>query len=199
MAKSVKAAGFIPTNRLEALTDAVFAFAMTLLVINIELPEGFDPKTNQEFLHGLSDLADTFTAYLITFFVLVSFWLGRAKATREPEMASSAYAWAVLLHLLWVTLLPFSMLAVNRYNVAGAVWIYGANMILLSVTALAISHVAERDSGQAGAPDGRVELGVLILSAVLSMIASLWSPDYAMLFYLLNFAAPLATRAVSQR
>jgi hypothetical protein len=33
---------------------------MTLLVINIELPEGFHPKTNQEFLHGLSDLSDTF-------------------------------------------------------------------------------------------------------------------------------------------
>jgi uncharacterized membrane protein len=42
------------------LTDAVFAFAMTLLVINIELPEGFHPKTNQEFLHGLSGLSDTF-------------------------------------------------------------------------------------------------------------------------------------------
>jgi Endosomal/lysosomal potassium channel TMEM175 len=50
LSKSVKAAGFIPTRRLEALTDIVFAFAMTLLVINIELPEGFDPKTNREFL-----------------------------------------------------------------------------------------------------------------------------------------------------
>jgi len=44
------------------LTDAVFAFAMTLLVINIELPEGFHPKTNQEFLRGLSGLSDTITA-----------------------------------------------------------------------------------------------------------------------------------------
>jgi len=33
-----------------------------LLVINIELPEGFHPKTNQEFLRGLSGLSDTFTA-----------------------------------------------------------------------------------------------------------------------------------------
>ena len=39
LSKPIKAAGFIPTSRLEALTDAVFAFAMTLLLINIELPE----------------------------------------------------------------------------------------------------------------------------------------------------------------
>lgn len=76
---------------------------MTLLVVNIELPEGFHPKSNQEFLARLSDLSDTFIAYLITFFVLVSFWFGRAKETGEPEMASAAYAWAVLLHLLSVT------------------------------------------------------------------------------------------------
>ena len=200
MAKSIKRdTGFIPTSRLEALTDGVFAFAMTLLVVNIELPEGFDPKTNQEFLDRLSDLSDTFIAYLITFFVLVSFWFGRARATKEPEMASTAYAWATLLHLLSVTFLPFSMLAVSRYDVAGAVWIYGANMILLAVTALAISCLAARDTGRAPTQDGRIELGILIVSAVLSMIASLWSPDYAMLFYLLNFAAPLVKRAVDRQ
>ncbi|HET7447579.1 MAG TPA: TMEM175 family protein [Methyloceanibacter sp.] len=103
MSKPIKAAGFIPISRLEALTDAVLAFAMTLLVINIELPEGFHPKTNQEFLHGLSSLSDTFIAYLITFFVLVGFWFGRAKETGEPEMASPAYARVVFLHLLGVT------------------------------------------------------------------------------------------------
>lgn len=194
-----QAAGFIPTSRLNALTDAVFAFAMTLLVINIELPEGFDPKTNREFLQGLSGLADTFIAYLITFFVLVSFWFGRARVTAEPEMASAAYAWAVLLHLMWVTLLPFSMLAVSRYDVAGAVWIYGTNMILLAVTALGISRVAERDGGRGPTPSGRLDLGILILSAVLSMITSLFSPDYAMLLYLLNIASPRVARAIHRR
>ena len=189
-------AGFIPTDRLEALTDAVFAFAMTLLVVNIELPEGFDPMTDGAFLEGLAGLADTFTAYLITFFVLVSFWVGHAKQTIEPDMASPAYAWAVLFHLLFVTLLPFSMLAVSRYDVAGAVWVYGSNLILLGVTALLVARAARRDSGRAETDDGRVELGLLIVSAVLSMIASLWSPDYAMLLYLLNFAAPLVKRAV---
>ena len=191
-----QAAGFVPTRRLEALTDAVFAFAMTLLVLNIELPDDFDPKTSREFLQGLMGLSDTFVAYLITFFVLIGFWFGRARTTGEPEMASAAYAWAVLLNLLGVAILPFSMLAVSRYDVAGAVWVYGANMILLAVTALLIARAAERDSGNAAEPEGRVRLGILILSAVLSMIVSLFSPDYAMLLYLLNIAAPFVRRVV---
>ena len=195
----MRGAAFIPRSRLEALTDGVYAFAMTLLVVNIELPEGFEPKSNQEFLNRLASLSDTFIAYLMTFFVLVSFWFGRAKENGEPEMASAAYAWAVLLHLLSVTFLPFSMLAVSRYDVAAAVWIYGANMILLSLSAIPIASIAERDSGRPGVPDGRVELAILIASAVLSMIMSLIAPDYAMLLYLLNFASPLVARALYRR
>jgi uncharacterized membrane protein len=197
LAKSIKrAAGFIPRSRLEALTDGVFAFAMTLLVVNIELPEGFDPKTNQEFLAKLAGLADTFIAYLIAFFVLVSFWFARAQPDDEPETASRAYTWAVLFHLLGVTFVPFSMLAVGRYDVAGAAWIFGANMILLAVTAFAITRVAERDTGRLRVPSGYVELSILILSAVLSIGVSLFAPDWAMLPYLLNAATPLAARAV---
>jgi uncharacterized membrane protein len=194
-----RADGFIPRGRIEALTDGVFAFAMTLLVVNIELPKGFDPKSNEAFLSALADLSDTFVAYLITFFVLVSFWFGRAKADGEPETASSAFAWATLLHLLAVTFLPFSMLTVGRYDVPAAAWIYGANMLLLAVTALAIGRLAERDSGRARAENGRAELGILIASAVLSIVTSLFAPAYAMLPYLLNLAAPLAARAVYAR
>ena len=193
------AAGFIPRSRLEALTDGVFAFAMTLLVVNIELPDGFDPKTNQEFLGRLSDLSDTFVAYIITFFVLVSFWFARAQPDEEPETASMAYTWATLLHLLSVTFLPFSLLAVGRYDVPAAAWIYGTNMILLAVTAFAISRIAARDSGRARVNDGRVELSILMVSAVLSIVTSLFAPDYAMLPYLLNLAAPLVKRVVDRR
>jgi uncharacterized membrane protein len=200
LAKSIKrAADFIPKSRLEALTDGVYAFAMTLLVVNIELPEGFEPKSNQEFITRLASLSDTFVAYVIAFFVLVSFWFGRAQADQEPETTSTAYAWAVLLHLLGVTFVPFSMLAVGRSDVAAAAWIFAANMILLAVTALAITRAAERDSGSGRAADGRVELSILIASAILSVVLSLFAPDYAMLPYLLNLGSPLAARAVYGR
>jgi uncharacterized membrane protein len=196
---SVKPAAFISKSRLDALTDGVYAFAMTLLVVNIELPEGFDPKSNRELLAGLASLADTFIAYVITFLVLASFWLGRARAGDGPDTASAAYAWATIFHLFPVTFMPFAMLVAGRFDYSTAIWLYGANMILLAVSAIGISLIAERRTGRADLPDGSVELGILIASALLSMAIGSVAPDYAMLAYLLNLATPFVAPAIYRR
>ena len=105
---------FISKSRLDALTDGVFAFAMTLLVINLDLPEDFHPTSAAELISALLGLGGTFIAYVITFFVLASFWLGRARTKEEPQAASGAYAWSLLSHLFFVTLLPLSMIVAGR-------------------------------------------------------------------------------------
>jgi|SRR5215216_5381635 len=105
---------FISKSRLDALTDGVFAFA--LLVVKFDLPEDFHPASATELISALLDLAGTFIAYVVSFLVLATFWLGRAGSKEEPEQASGAYAWSVLLHLFFVTVLPFSMIAVGRYD-----------------------------------------------------------------------------------
>jgi uncharacterized membrane protein len=185
---------FISKGRIDALTDGVFAFAMTLLVVNLDLPQGFHPSSAAELISALLDLGGTLTAYVITFLVLASFWLGRARTREEAESASGAYAWSVLSHLFFVTLLPFSMVVAGRYNLAPAICVYGANMILLALTALGITLVIERDTRRRLVPSGRLEYGLLIASAILSMAIGFFSPDNAMYAYFSNFAAPLIRR-----
>jgi uncharacterized membrane protein len=167
---------FICKGRLDAFTDGVFAFAMTLLVVNLDLPEGFNPTTSDELLAALARLEDTFIAYIVTFLVLALFWLGRARTKEEPETASGAYAWTVLLHLFFVTLLPFSMIVAGRYDLVPAIWIYGGNLILLALTAIAITFVIERDTGHRLVASGRVEFSLLITSALLSMAIGVFAP-----------------------
>ena len=53
MAKEAKSGG-VPKQRLDALTDGVFAFAMTLLVINLDLPAGADVADTGQLLAVLS-------------------------------------------------------------------------------------------------------------------------------------------------
>ena len=112
---------------------------MTLLVVNFELPEDFHPTSAAELISALGDLGGTFVSYVVTFLVLASFWLGRARTKEEPEAASGAYAWSILFHLFFVTLLPFSMIVAGRYNFAPAILVYGANMVFLALTAIAIT------------------------------------------------------------
>ena len=185
---------FISKGRLDALTDGVFAFAMTLLVVNLHLPEDFHPSSAAELISALLGLGDTLIAYVVSFLVLASFWLGRARTRAEPESASGTYAWSVLFHLFFVTLLPFSMIVAGRYNLAPAIWVYGVNMILLGLTAIGITLVIERDTRRRLVPSGRPEYGVLIASAILSMVIGFYSPDGAMYAYFLNLASPLVRR-----
>jgi uncharacterized membrane protein len=185
---------FISKGRLDALTDGVFAFAMTLLVVNLDLPEDFHPSSAAELISALLDLGGTLIAYVVTFLVLATFWLGRARTKEEPESASGAYAWSLLFHLFFVTLLPFSMIVAGRYNLAPAIWVYGANMILLAMTAIGITLVIERDIQRRLVPSGRPEYGVLIASAILSMAIGFYSPDSAMYAYFLNLVSPLVRR-----
>jgi uncharacterized membrane protein len=185
---------FISKGRLDALTDGVFAFAMTLLVVNLDLPEHFHPSSSAELISALLGLSGTLIAYIVTFLVLASFWLGRARTREEPESASGAYAWSVLFHLFFVTLLPFSMIVAGRYNLAPAIFVYGANMLLLALTAIGITLVIERDTRRRLIPSGRLEYGLLIASAILSMAIGFYSPDNAMYAYFLNFASPLVRR-----
>jgi uncharacterized membrane protein len=185
---------FISKGRLDALTDGVFAFAMTLLVVNLDLPEDFHPSSAAELISALLGLGGTLIAYVVSFLVLATFWLGRARTKEEPESASGAYAWSLLFHLFFVTLLPFSMIVAGRYNLAPAIWVYGANMVLLALTAIGITLVIERDIQRRLVPSGRPEYGVLIASAILSMAIGFYSPDSAMYAYFLNLASPLVRR-----
>jgi uncharacterized membrane protein len=183
-----------PKARLDALTDGVFAFAMTLLVLNLELPDDFKPTSSAELLEALGGLRDSLLVYVISFLVLAVFWLGQAGDRNSPDQVGATHIWAVLALLFFTTITPFSTQFVGRYQFPPAVWLYAANMILLAVSAMAISLTEEREAGSRPKDDGRVDLIVLMIAAALSAAISVFSMEWAMYAYFLNFAAPLVKR-----
>lgn len=185
----------IPRDRLEALTDGIFGFAMTLLVTALVLPDGFAPSNNTDLLTALQSLDSSLLAYAISFVVLGVRWAGMAGAKGVPDEVSGSYLWAALFHLFFITTMPFSTMVIGRYgDLPAAVWLYSANMGLAAFAALVMSFVAERDAGQKPDHTGRIDLLILIFSAVLSGILSHFIGDKAMWAYTLNFAKPLADR-----
>jgi uncharacterized membrane protein len=185
----------IPKARVEALTDGIFAFAMTLLVINLDLPEAFRPGSDADLIAAIADLDGALIAYAISFFVLGFRWMAQARDKEDPDPARGIYLWAVLLHLFTITTMPFSTMVIGRFDdFPVAVWVYSANMSLSALASLAVSVTAERLTGRRSAETGRFALLVLIATAVLSIVISFYSTRMAMFAYLGNALTPFLQR-----
>lgn len=186
--------------RLDALTDGVFAVAMTLLVIDLKLPEQFHPKATEEFLHGLAELSTQFLVYVISFLVLGLRWMSLAKLSRQQETVEDRFVHWTLAHLLLITCVPFVTMVVGRYGaLAPAIWLYAGTTILAALVALRLATLAAPHVGAADAFDRRVGLIVVIVVSVLVIAASLVQPKHAMWLYLLNAFAPAIRRWIPQR
>ena len=190
-----KPQGIIRKDRLDALTDGVFAFAMTLLVINLDLPDSFNPKSGTELLDALRELDTPLIAYVISFAVLAVRWIGQAQIRPAPETVSGELVWWQLAHLFFITLVPFTTKVVGRYEFPPAVWLYGANMALAALVSIRISYLLDREAGAAPEDSGRLDLVVLAGSAILSIILSFTGAGtHALWAYALNALKPIFPR-----
>ena len=68
-----------PKSRLDALSDGIFGVAMTLLILDVRLPDEFHPKDGAELLKGLFDLWPKVLPYVISFGVLGLRWLSNIE------------------------------------------------------------------------------------------------------------------------
>src|SRR6516165_8324826 len=106
-------------DRLAALSDGVFAVAMTLLVLDLKPPSV--PKRVQQpiwsggggseyaLLHGLShDVAPRLLPYAMSFLTLGIFWVGQQAQLESFTRSTRPLTWIHLTFLLGVTLMPFS-------------------------------------------------------------------------------------------
>lgn len=186
----------VSKTRLDALADAMFGVAMTLLVIDIRLPEAFEPKSGTELLDAVLELKSKFLVYLITFFVVGLRWIGNSKLAAGRETVTEQFARWTLLHLFLITCMPFSTMMIGRFDdYALSVWIYAANMALAALVSIRLNRIAEREGWRTvGLHDGTRALWLLIASAALSVAISFFDPGWSMLAYLLNFVRPLLTR-----
>lgn len=110
-------------DRLVAFSDGVFAIAITLLVISLEVPDVADKKLS----HALSDLGPQLFMYALSFVVVGAYWMGHHRMFRQLERTNRALIWINLLMLGFVALLPFPTEILGKYaDVRLGVVIYAA-------------------------------------------------------------------------
>jgi len=96
-------------SRLESLSDGIFAFAMTLLVISIDLPDKSQIVQSPAYAaHLLLSLYSDFFHYVLAFLILGAFWLSHHIVIHPVKSLDRTFVWLNLGTLLFVALLPFS-------------------------------------------------------------------------------------------
>jgi uncharacterized membrane protein len=125
----------VTKNRLEACSDGVFAIAITLLVLDIKLPEGNALGLAQALREALPRIA----AYVMSFAIIGLYWISHHRSFELIGKVDGAVFWINLLLLLIVSFIPFPTALLGRYpNEALPIIIYGLTLIACNAVGLGL-------------------------------------------------------------
>ena len=124
----------LTTKRIESLTDGIFAIAMTILVLNLHLPDGGASSTNSMLQHQLLGQANKIFNYFLSFVLLAVFWMVHHQQFHVIKRTDRTHLWINVLLLMFVALVPFSTSLVGDFSSA---WIdelcFSANLFIIGL------------------------------------------------------------------
>jgi len=121
-------------ERLAAISDGIFAVAMTLLVLDLHTPAHELVHSERDFLHVLFNLFPQFIAYLMSFLTLAIFWNGQQAQLNAFAQANRHLTWIHMGFLFAVSVMPFSTKLLAEFiGYRSALLCYWSNVLLLGL------------------------------------------------------------------
>jgi len=128
---------FHDPSRVLALCDGVCAIIITLLVLEVHVPDQL--HTGESLLGALSAIRPSLVSFLISFVVVAIAWVGHRDLFSVIKRADRTLVWLSVLYLLPLCLLPFGASLIARYpSDAVALRIYSVLLIAIAATRCAI-------------------------------------------------------------
>jgi uncharacterized membrane protein len=195
-------------ERLLALTDGVVAIALTLLVLQLQVPAATDallkdPDSAGALWHALNPDGSELTSYLVSFLVIAQFWIVHHRVLRGMRGHSEGLAWRNFSFLLALTLMPFTSDLIGRYGTNPvAITLFGLNLVAISLSTqwiflYAAHHNLLMDVARSRRDERTARLRVVfVISIVALSIVLAWTyPKLAKFGWLLFLVAgPIAER-----
>jgi uncharacterized membrane protein len=194
-------------HRLEGLSDGVFAFAMTLLVLDLRPPSFESIHSERELWNALVVLSPRLLTWLMSFLTLGIFWVGQQTNHSRLSHSDRGFAWINIVFLMVVTMIPFSTALLAEFiTYRTALLIYWFNIVLLGVTLLMADYRARafglikpettRDVQRALLRRIYVGQGLYAFGAALCIFNTYWSIGFIVAVQL-NYAIGLRFRPFS--
>jgi uncharacterized membrane protein len=122
------------TKRIETLVDGIFAIAMTLLVLSLNVPQLIYPATDVAVIHSLSSMLQQFFIYFMSFILLALFWRINHTQFYFIKKANQTVLWINIIWLSLIALVPFSTNLVGSYGyLTVPIIFFDLNLFLIGV------------------------------------------------------------------
>lgn len=198
-ARSEQGRQLFRVERLNALSDGLFAIVLTLLVLDLKLPEVADPGP---ILDDLADNYHVFIAWVISFIVIARFWVIHHSITARMSRCHVGTIALNFMIFAFVSLMPFTASLIGTYKVVEP-WstvFFATNLAAGSIAlGLLAQHVTrEPDLLRPDTEEGELEwhrthhLYVLPAVAVVAMGLAFAEPYLAISLLLVEFAVVVA-------
>jgi uncharacterized membrane protein len=136
---------WLTTKRIETLVDGIFAIAMTLLVLNIDLPQMLGQVSDPAIWQYMVSLFQQLGIYAFSFILLASFWRAHHLQFFYIKRSDSALIWLNVIWLMFVALVPFSTNFVSNFgNHPLPMLFFNVNMFIIGIFFILIWMYAQR-------------------------------------------------------
>lgn len=137
------------TSRIEAFSDGVFAIAVTLLILEINIPELKGNQDPQKLINELMQQGTQYLAFVISFFTIFIMWVNHHKLFKQIYKRNTGLMFANGLVLFLVCLVSFpSSLLARFYDTPSrqiSVSIYTGMFVLINLSYILLWYLASKD------------------------------------------------------
>jgi uncharacterized membrane protein len=161
-------------NRMEAFSDGVIAIIITIMVLELKVPQGSD-------LAALKPMAPVLLSYLMSFVFVGIYWSNHHHLLHAVEHVNGGVLWANLHLLFWLSLVPFVTSWMGESHFArGPVAMYGVVLLLASIAYFILSRtlIALHGSGSVLATavgrdfKGQISTVIYLMAIPLALVRS---------------------------
>ena len=134
-------------NRIEALSDGVYAIAMTLAVLSIDVDSVI--HTHESLIQSIPLMLEQLRHYIIAFLTLASFWIGQHYLMDRIKKTDAGLNWIIMVHLLFIALIPVTTDIIGNFHSVLSVQIFVVNLFLISLS-IDVLHAYARNHPDLG-------------------------------------------------
>ncbi len=183
-----------PTNRLEALTDGIFAIAMTILVVSLDIPHLSGGAANGDVSFFLFGQAHKILNYFLSFVLLAVFWIQHHEQSHVTDRTDNSHLWINMFLLMFISLIPFTTSLISTFTFDRLdEGIFGFNILLIGILFYAnLYYAGTRDCISKNCKDQPTLMQSLKAKAIITpavaiagIIFALFTPYYSPFVYLL--------------